>query len=198
MAPLLGGKDKTKIVILTVRLATKRCGHRYIDRMTRKEITDFYQAHSRRLYNMSCRILLNPEDAEEVMQDTILKFVTLPFRPMAQEQVSAWLSRTCIRASIDRLRKRKREALFLEEYGREAGSGQEDEIPAEASAAKILSAMQRLPDPYRLVVTLVLAEGLDYQEIASYTGLKETTLRSHFLRGKQKLIALLKEDGEPF
>ena len=166
--------------------------------MTRKEITAFYQAHSRRLYNMSCRILLSPEDAEEVMQDTILKFVTLPFRPMAPEQVSAWLARTCIRASVDRLRKRRREALFLEEYAHEAAAETEAEIPAEASAARILAAIQRLPAPYRLVVTLVLAEGLDYQEIAGFTGLKETTLRSHFLRGKQKLIALLKEDGEPF
>ncbi|MBR5101147.1 MAG: RNA polymerase sigma factor [Bacteroidales bacterium] len=165
--------------------------------MTRKEITAFYQAHSRRLFNMSCRILQSPEDAEEVMHDTILKYVNLAFRPMSREQVSAWLARTCIRASVDRLRKRKREALFLEEYALEAAEGPEPEIPAEVSAARILTAMQRLPDPYRLVVTLVLAEGLDYQEIAGHTGLKETTLRSHYLRGKQKLLALLKEDGEP-
>lgn len=165
--------------------------------MTRKEITAFYQAHSRRLFNVSCRILQNPEDAEEVMHDTILKFLTQPFRPMMPEQISAWLTRTCIRASIDRLRKRQREALFLEEYAlASAPEAEEEELP-EVPAARILETMQRLPEPYRLVVTLVLAEGLDYQEIAGYTGLKETTLRSHFLRGKQKLIALLKEDGKP-
>ena len=169
--------------------------------MTRKEITAFYQAHSRRLFNMSRRILLTTEDAEEVMQDTILKFVTMPFRPMKPEQVSAWLARTCIRASVDRLRKRRREAVFLEEYALEAaaepGLSVPTEIPAEIPAARILQAMERLPDPYRLVVTLVLAEGLDYQEIAGYTGMKEATLRSHFLRGKQKLLTLLKEeDGQ--
>ena len=168
--------------------------------MTRKETTAFYQAHSRRLYNMSFRILLNAEDAEEVMQDTILKFVTLPFRPMGQEQVSAWLSRTCIRASIDRLRKQKRERLFREAYARETAGDTEEtgqDIPAEIPASHILAALERLPDPYRLVLTLVLVEGLDYSEIAGYTGQKETTLRSHFLRGRQKLITLLKEDGEP-
>ena len=169
--------------------------------MTRKEITAFYQAHSRRLFNMSRRILLTTEDAEEVMQDTILKFVTMPFRPMKPEQVSAWLARTCIRASVDRLRKRKREATFLEEYALEAAAEPDPsvsaEISAEIPAARILQAMERLPDPYRLVVTLVLAEGLDYQEIAGYTGMKEATLRSHFLRGKQKLLTLLKEeDGQ--
>ena len=144
--------------------------------MTRKEITAFYQAHSRRLFNMSRRILLTTEDAEEVMQDTILKFVTMPFRPM-------------------------REAAFLEEYALEAAAEPDPPvpvgIPAEIPAARILQAMERLPDPYRLVVTLVLAEGLDYQEIAGYTGMKEATLRSHFLRGKQKLLTLLKEeDGQ--
>ena len=168
--------------------------------MTRKEITSFYQAHSRRLYNMSYRIVLNAEDAEEIVQDTVLKFVTMPWRPMQEAQVSAWLARTCIRASIDRLRQKRREALFLEEYAREAETERTgtEEIPAEASAARVLAAMQRLPDPYRLVVTLVLAEGLDYDEIARYTGMKQNTLRSHFLRGKQKLINLLKEDGHAF
>jgi RNA polymerase sigma-70 factor (ECF subfamily) len=57
--------------------------------------------------------------------------------------------------------------------------------------------MQQLPEPCRLVVSLVLAEGLDYEEIAQYTGLKQNTLRSHFLRGKQRLVKILKEDGKP-
>ena len=64
--------------------------------MTRKEITSFYQAHSRRLYNMSCRILQSPEDAEEVMHDTILKFLAMPFPPHTEEQVSAWLSKSIL------------------------------------------------------------------------------------------------------
>ena len=147
---------------------------------------------------MSYRIVLNAEDAEEIVQDTVLKFVTMPWRPMQEAQVSAWLARTCIRASIDRLRQKRREALFLEEYAREAETGRTgaEEIPAETSAARVLAALQRLPAPYRLGLTLVLAEGLDYDEIARYTGMKQTTLRSHFLRGKQKLVNLLKEDGK--
>ena len=165
--------------------------------MTRKEIITFYRIHSRRLYNMSYRILLSPEDAEEVMQDTILKYVSSPLRPLLPEQVSAWLARTCIRASIDRLRKQRREKAFLQEYAAETssmGTEPENDIPDGIGADRILEAVRRLPEPYRLAVTLVLVEGLDYQEIAAYTGQKEATLRSHFLRGKQKLIEMLKED----
>ncbi len=167
--------------------------------MTRKEITSFYQAHSRRLYNISYRILLNAEDAEEVMHDTILKYVTTPWQPMEDAQVSAWLARTCIRASIDRLRKHRHEALFLEDLARQSSvetPQSEQELPAETAASRVLAALQQLPDPYRLVLTLVLVEGLDYEEIAGYTGIKPTTLRSHFMRGKQKLLALLEKDGQ--
>ena len=166
--------------------------------MTRTETIAFYRTHSRRLYNMSYRILLSREDAEEVMQDTILKYLALPLPPIKEQQVSAWLAHTCIRASIDRLRKRKRESEFLQEYAYESArmSGTEEDIPVEATAEQILSAMQKLDDPYRLVLTLNLVEGLDYQEISQYTGLKEVTLRSHILRGKKKLIELLKQDGK--
>lgn len=170
--------------------------------MTRKEIIALYDRYARRLYNMSLRIIGDAADAEEVMQDTVLKYVSLPLRPAREEQVSAWLSRTCIRASIDRLRRKRREALFLEEYAALEGEAavSEDAREAEATLAadtrRVLEAMRLLPDPYRLVVTLVLCEGLDYAEIAALTGRKEATLRSLYARGRQKLMEKLQNDGK--
>ncbi len=162
--------------------------------MTREEITEFYGKHCRRLYNISLRILKDSGEAEEVMQDTILKFVSSEGTFGSEAQVSAWLARTCIRASIDRLRSRKREEAFLADYALR----EEAEEPAEEQLAgpvpdvmQIRAAMERLPEPYRLVLNLVLIEGLDYREIAGLTGQKETTLRSLFSRGKNKLTLIL-------
>ena len=53
--------------------------------------------------------------------------------------------------------------------------------------------MEQLPEPYRLVLNLVLIEGLDYGEIAGLTGRKETTLRSLFARGRNKLTVILNQ-----
>ena len=166
--------------------------------MTRQEITEFYQEHHRRLYNISLRILRDSDEAEEVMQDTILKFVSTPGSFSSPEQVSAWLARTCIHASIDRLRRRERREAFLEEYAREEGpeepaapssfAGRAGESP---SITEIKAAMERLPEPYGLILDLVLLEGLDYGEIAEMTGRKETTLRSLYSRGRSKLVELL-------
>lgn len=51
--------------------------------------------------------------------------------------------------------------------------------------------MESLPEPYGLVMDLVLIEGLDYREISRLTGTKEATLRSLYARGRKKLIAAL-------
>ena len=162
--------------------------------MTRQEITEFYGKHHQRLYNISLRILKDSDEAEEVMQDTILKFVSSDGKFGSEAQVSAWLARTCIRASIDRLRSRKREEAFLAEYALQ----EETEEPAEEQlrgpvpdVMQIRAALESLPDPYRLVLNLVLIEGLDYREIAGLTGQKETTRRSLFSRGKNKLTLIL-------
>ena len=178
-----------------------RSGFRYIGRnvsqMTRQEITEFYRKHHRRLYNIAWRILRDSGQAEEAMQDTILKFVSEERTFGSEAQVSAWLARTCIRAAIDRLRRRQREAAFLADY---AGlASQQDEDPESPgpfdglTVDRIRAAMDTLPEPYRLVLNLVLVEGLDYAEIAELTGRKETTLRSLYSRGRTRLIALLKQ-----
>jgi len=160
--------------------------------MTRQEITEFYREHHRRLYNISLRILRDSDEAEEVMQDTILKFISTEGSFASGAQVSAWLARTCIRASIDRLRRRRRDEAFLEEYAREEDGGEEEQLPA-LDVMQIRAAMDRLPEPYRLVLNLVLIEGLDYGEIAELTGRKETTLRSLYARGRSRLTTLLKQ-----
>lgn len=163
--------------------------------MTRQEITEFYRQHHRRLYNTAWRILRDSDDAEEVMQDTLLKYITRSEadRPALEPQIQAWLCKACVRASIDRLRERQRRDLFLKAYVQEEEETlPEEEVPASAlNVAQIQKALDRLPEPYRLVVDMVLLEGLDYEEMAEITGKKEGTLRSLYSRGRAKLKNIL-------
>ncbi len=161
--------------------------------MTRQEITAFYQQHHRRVYNTAWRILRNSDDAEEVMQDTLIKYIgRKDGTPLTEEQTAAWLSRTCIRASIDRLRERKRRADFLELYAVDESEVEQPEVPLEGwEVSTVLKALEQLEEPYRLVLNLVLLEGLDYEEISAFTGKKETTLRSIYSRGRAQLIKRL-------
>lgn len=159
----------------------------------------FYRTHARRLFNISMRILRDSGAAEDVMQETILKYLTSGIQPLGEAKAAAWLNKACIRSSIDALRKNKREQLFLNEYAAseqvvEAESQQEDMTDVEVGRVK--KAMAELKDPYRLILNLVLIEGLDYDEIAEVTGQSQGTIRTQFSRGKVKLLEILKRyDG---
>ncbi len=176
--------------------------------MTREESIAFYKEHSNRLYNISLRIVRDSALAEEIMQDTILKALRQALRPFdklravqAQEPVSkaqenAWLTKTCIRASIDELRKRKRERLFLDEYAAEEAPNyfttESIDIPKdELSVERIKASINSLQDPYRLVLNLVLIDGLDYEEISSITGEREGTIRTQYSRARKMLASKL-------
>ena len=164
--------------------------------MTRQEITAFYEQNHRRLYNTAWRILQDSDDAEEVMQDTLLKYIGRKDpAPLSAPQTAAWLTRTCVRASIDRLRERKRRADFLELYAVDETEVEEADMPMTGiEVPAVLKALESLEDPYRLILNLVLLEGLDYEEISTFTGKKEATIRSIYCRGRVKLIERLKND----
>ncbi len=159
----------------------------------------FYRTHARRLFNISMRILRDSGAAEDVMQETILKYLTSDIQPLGEAKAAAWLNKACIRSSIDALRKNKREQLFLNGYAAseqvaEAESQQEDMTDVEVGRVK--KAMAELKDPYRLILNLVLIEGLDYDEIAEVTRQSQGTIRTQFSRGKVKLLEILKRhDG---
>lgn len=61
----------------------------------------------------------------------------------------------------------------------------------------IRQTMQQLPDGYRTVLSLYLFEGYDHEEISEILGVAHSTVRTQYLRAKQKLLKLLKK-GEVY
>ena len=155
--------------------------------MTRQEATEFYRSHSKAVYNTALRIVRDPEEAEEIMQDTFMKYFTKGVPGLSEARKAAWLRTTCIRMGIDFLRRRKKGLeLFVERIPDEAE--EEEELPESIDVMRIRTAMERLPHPYSLILDLILIEGMDYAGIARLTGQKEATLRSWYSRGRAKLI----------
>lgn len=158
--------------------------------MTREECIRVYSKYSRKLFNVSFRIVEDSALAEEIMQDSILKFIQFEgAKGIAGEaRVGAWLVRTCVRGSIDALRRMKRDREFLEEYAAETEDVGSPEVEVgQITIETVKKEMDSLPGPYRLILTLVLIEGLDYEEISEITGVKEGALRTRFSRARKML-----------
>lgn len=158
------------------------------------DISRVYDMHAARLYNICLRILGNEADAEEVMHDTLLKYNSLSKKDEIKD-LAKWLSSVSIRKSIDKLRERHRYKDFLSRYAETAEDVHEEDLPEDLTVDRIRKALKTLPDHYRLILTLHLFEGYDYQEISQITGNKESSIRSLYLRGKNKLAETLKEQS---
>lgn len=156
------------------------------------DIAKIYDDYSVRLYNIGLRIVGDASDAEEIMHDTLLKFLSYQKKDQIIS-LDSWLASICIRKAIDRLREKHRYKDFLTRYAEmDQGEEYDYEEPEDVSVQDIRKALTELPDHYRVVLTLHLLEGYDYNEISQITGTKESSIRTLYMRGKQKLAERLK------
>jgi RNA polymerase sigma factor (sigma-70 family) len=159
-----------------------------------------YQRYSKAMYNTSLRIVNNSADAEDVLQEAFLD----AFRSLNdfhyRSTFGAWLKKIVINKSINTLRKRR--AYFVE-IDEESDNGvmalpQEeglDEAELQYQVANVKKAIQKLPDGYRAVISLYLLEGYDHEEIAGILGITHNTVRTQYVRAKQKLLTIIKQGG---
>ncbi|HLZ86189.1 MAG TPA: RNA polymerase sigma factor [Puia sp.] len=156
---------------------------------------ELYQKYSRAMYNTSLRIVNHTGDAEDVLQEAF----TDAFRSLEdfhyKSTFGAWLKRIVINKSINQLRKRKMDLIDIEKTN--IGHLPDDEGPEENEIAlkveDIKKAVGLLPNGYRTVLTLYLFEGYDQEEIAEILQVSHATVRTQYMRAKQKLLQYLKQ-----
>ena len=140
------------------------------------------------VFNASYRIVLNAQDAEEITQDAFLKaFANLDSFNGSERDFVALVKTIAINRSIDLFRRHSKEP-FYEEIDYKTSDIEDDnddfeDFPIE----KIKEALNNLPDGYRLTITLRLIDGMEFSEIAKQMGIKESTVRSQYVRGLEKL-----------
>lgn len=171
-----------------------------VERCKRGDPTSFealYQRYAKAMYNTSLRIVNNTGDAEDVLQEAFLD----AFRSLNdfhyRSTFGAWLKRIVINKSINVLRKRKMYMSELDENGMEAIPDEKgiDESELQFKVAEIKRYIQQLPDGYRAVLSLYLLEGYDHEEISGILSISHNTVRTQYVRAKQKLVNLLKQGG---
>ncbi|MES2447050.1 MAG: sigma-70 family RNA polymerase sigma factor [Bacteroidota bacterium] len=160
----------------------------------RKAQFELYKLYANAMYNVALRIVNDDAEAEDVLQEAFLDAFSR-IKDFRQETTfGLWLKQIVINRSINYLRKRKLELVSLDEVE----VADEIETDFEETTLKveaIKTAMNELPDGYRVVLTLYLFEGYDHEEIAHILKITENTSRSQYMRAKRKLNNLLETKG---
>ena len=150
-----------------------------------------YKLYYKPMYSVCMRIINNETEAEDVMQEAFLKAFTKIDTYKGEVSFGAWLKKIVINRSLDYLKKRKVKFEEIKEKTTQIIDYQME--TKEVNVKVIKDAIQKLPDGYRVVLSLYLIEGYDHEEISEILGISNSNSRTQYLRAKNKLREILKD-----
>jgi RNA polymerase sigma factor (sigma-70 family) len=155
---------------------------------------EIYRLYNAAMYNTTLRIVRDPDDAEDVMQEAFLKAFAKLKSYRGEVSFGAWLKRIVVNKALDFLRLKK-ERISIDEVGEieEPIDENADTIEVAYNAEFIRKAILALPEGYRIVLSLILLEGYDHDEVSGILNISNATSRTQYHRAKKKLIELMKE-----
>lgn len=165
------------------------------------ELVTRYQA---RLFNAAVRLVDNPEDAADVVQDAFLNAFQSLHTFKGDAEFFTWLYRIAFNTAISQKRK-KRATVSLEADGTDPGIEPHDQsayvkpgaaLERTEEEQQLHDAMNRLSHEHREVLVLKDIEGLKYEDIAEALGVPIGTIRSRLHRARLELRDLLRPGEE--
>lgn len=175
-----GSAEKTEL-----RELCRRCGEGDED-----AFSEVYRRYSRRIYGTALRMLRDPHEAEDVMQQT---FLTLHRRAaeLQPRNLGGWLHRVASNDCIDRIRRRQRrdETELLE------GVHSAPRRHSRTSRLDLEEAVDQLPEGARQIFLLHDVEGYKHREVAEMLGISEGTSKSQLFRAREALRESLGAGG---
>lgn len=167
-------------------------------------VKELAERYSHRIYQMALRHMKNPEDAEEVTQDVLMKVYRKVDHFRGDAALSSWIYRITFNTAMSRLRTRKAEKAAEQERDRveKAAASEANEsvrqpadwshMPDEALLRAQLrdaaaAALAELPEIYRVPVVLRDIQGLSTEEASHRLHVKGQTLKSRLHRGRLML-----------
>jgi len=148
------------------------------------------EEHQHRLYALAARELASAADADDAVQETLIRaWKGLP-RFRGDASFSTWLYRICLNAIADqRARRARASGPALEDIPEPADH--RDRIAERELSGALQDALSRLDDTYRTPVLLYDVLGRSYGEIAEVLDVAEGTVKSRIFRGRAELARLL-------
>ena len=163
------------------------------DRMAQMKMYDLY---NRAVYGTIIRLIKDPMETEDLMQDTFLSAYSNMTNYRSEASFGTWIKKIAINKSLNSLRKKSPDFLDIPgEKIADKNDSEYDEQTNRFTLKEIKEEINRLPEGYRVVINLYLLEGMDHDEISDILEIKPVTSRSQYLRAKKKLAKNLMDNN---
>lgn len=158
--------------------------------MDKTEFLEIIQPFKNKLYGFAMRLLNNPEDVQDAMQEVLMKLWIKRKNLQREKNIEALAMISMKNHCIDQLRKSRRNLPVVERphYNTETNHEHKDLME------QLKINMQSLPEQQKLMIELKDFQGYSYEEISEMLGVSVNTIRVNVSRGRKKMIkGLVKE-----
>jgi RNA polymerase sigma-70 factor (ECF subfamily) len=159
-----------------------------------------YQQHCGRVYALCLRMLCDPVQAEDLVQEVFIRLFRKIHTYRGESAFSTWLHRLTVNLVLMHLRRKKPISISLDDID---GSDEGDDRPRNEIGAPdprlsglvdritLESAIEQLPRGYREIFTLYDVQGYDHREIAKILGRSVGNSKSQLHKARKRLRELL-------
>lgn len=171
-------------------LASYRHGGDVMD--AEEELKKWIVLYAVRLVRLACTYTRNQNDAEDVVQDALIKAYRAIHQLTNQQQPFPWLARIVINECKSVYRKKRREVLTSTMPNHAIVSAEETVI-RQTECDLVYEAVMNLPEKYRLPVVLFHFEELPIHHIADILKVSESAIKTRLFRARNRLAESLSE-----
>jgi RNA polymerase sigma-70 factor (ECF subfamily) len=158
----------------------------------REGLRMLYNMKYKKIYKIAYGYTGIKEDAEDILQETFIRVFNKidRFEYDGENSLDKWVVRICINLSLDYLRKKKREKIFL--FKKFTGKDKENISPdkkmeSDNSIKNIEKALLKLSAKQRIVFSLKYIDELSVKDIAEILNCSPNTVKKHIYRGLIKI-----------
>ena len=161
------------------------------------QFRDHVTPHLDALYRVAYRLTGARPDAEDLVQDLLIKLFERRDELGSIRELGPWSKRVLYNLFVDQRRKSQRQRLHVvdHDFVEKQAAPQEDAAVLEHADRDLEHALAQLSDDHRIVVLLHDAEGYKLQEIQEITGVSIGTVKSRLHRARARLREILQDDG---
>ena len=131
------------------------------------------------LFRICYCILCNPDDAEDALQDTFVKYITKAPEFESEEHEKAWLIKVSTNIS--------KNMVLLHKRRKTADLDELNSIGIEDEDSQVFEAIMSLPVKFKIVMTLFYIEGYNSKETADIIGISPDAVRKRLQKGRELL-----------
>lgn len=152
---------------------------------------ELYLRYSAKMLAVCYRYAHNREDAEDMLQEGLIKVFQQIHTFENRGALEGWIRRIVVHTCINILKKNKKFNESVDIIHATTVQVKEESIPSIIQAKQVVECIRLLPIGYRTVLNLYAIEGFSHREIGEMLDIEESTSRSQYTRAKAMLEEIL-------